>query len=128
MLKEWKSGETDQEAGQAAPVDRIHLGRYTLGDSVLEREILGLFVAQVPLTLETLKFATNDKDWGVAAHTLKGSGRAIGAWRIAALAQQAEKLGGIGDREACLGIIHEIEEASAEVEAYLARTFPPLSG
>ncbi len=106
------------------PVDRAHLARYTLGDSGLEREVLGLFLAQIPLTIESLQFATSDRDWQIAAHTLKGSARAIGAWGIAHLGLEAEKLGGIADREACTTIISRIEAAAAEVESYFAAAFP----
>jgi len=108
----------------ASPVDRAHLGRYTLGDTGLEREVLGLFLAQLPLTIESLQFAASDRDWQVAAHTLKGSGRAVGAWGIARLGLEAEKLGGIADREACRAVIGRIEEAAAEVESYFAAAFP----
>lgn len=103
----------------ASPLDRSHLARYTLGDPALEREVLGLFVAQIPLTVESLKFAQSDKDWQMAAHSLKGSARAVGAWKLARLAQQAEKI----DRTAggaSTGIVARIEEAAAEVDAYLA--------
>jgi len=110
--------------GAAAPVDRVHLGRYTLGDSGLEREVLGLFLAQIPLTIESLQFAASDRDWQVAAHTLKGSGRAVGAWGIARLGVEAEKLGGIADRAACRTIIGRIEEAAVEIETYFEATFP----
>lgn len=106
----------DQET---LPVDRAHLARYTLGDPVLEREVLGLFIAQIPLTVESLKFAASDRDWYMAAHSLKGSARAVGAWKLAGLAQQAEKLGRMGGG-ASSGVVARIEEASAEVEAYLA--------
>jgi HPt (histidine-containing phosphotransfer) domain-containing protein len=112
-------------AGEAgAPVDRAHLGSYTLGDSRLEREVLGLFLAQIPLTIESLQFAASDRDWQMAAHTLKGSGRAVGAWDIARLGLEAEKLGGIADREACKTMIGRIEKAAAEVETYVAAAFP----
>jgi hypothetical protein len=114
--------ETPASAG--SPVDRAHLGRYTLGDMGLEREVLGLFLAQLPLTIESLQFAASDRDWQMAAHTLKGSGRAVGAWGIARLGLEAEKLGGIADREACRTIIGRIVEAAAEVESYFAAAFP----
>lgn len=114
------------ELSAPSPVDLKHLGRYTLGDVALEREILGLFLAQIPLTIEALKFAKSDKDWYQAAHTLKGSGRAVGAWRVSRLAQQAEKLGGLADGLACEAIITRIEEAVAEADAYVASVFPPV--
>ncbi|WP_457848625.1 hypothetical protein, partial [Staphylococcus aureus] len=41
----------------AEPIDRAHLNRYTLGSPTLEREILGLFLAQLPLSIEQLRFA-----------------------------------------------------------------------
>lgn len=111
---------------EAAPVDRAHLVRYTLGDPVLEREVLGLFLGQIPLTIESLKFAATDKDWHMAAHTLKGSARAVGAWRLARLASEAEKLGrAAAGTEACEAI-SAIEAAAAEVAAYLAIEVPGI--
>lgn len=108
----------------SAPIDRKHLARYTLGDPGLEREILGLFIAQLPLTVEQLRFAATERDWHVYAHTLKGSAQAVGAFRVGKLALVAEKMGGRvsgPDREA---ILAEIDEAVAEVEAYLTDAFP----
>jgi HPt (histidine-containing phosphotransfer) domain-containing protein len=105
-------------------VDRAHLRRYTLADPRLEREILGLFLAQLPLTVEALRFATTDKEWREAAHTLKGSGRAVGARDVAQAALEAEKLGGVANRALCLAAIERIERAGAEVEAYVAAAFP----
>jgi hypothetical protein len=53
----------------------------------------------------------------------------VGAWRIARLAQQAESLAGLPDRSACLNLIAGMEEAAAEIEAYVAKTWhaPPCS-
>ncbi len=99
-------------------IDREHLKRYTLGDPVLEREILGLFLAQLPLTLEALKFAATDKDWHMAAHTLKGSARAVGAFELASLALEAEKLGRSGG-SATTAIVSRIEEAVTALEQQL---------
>lgn len=111
-------------SGATDPIDRAHLARYTLGQADLEREILGLFVRQLPLTLESLRFAATDRDWQVAAHTLKGSARAVGAWKVAQLAQSAERLPtlvGVGERDA---VLDAIDAAVAEVEVYMAQDFP----
>jgi HPt (histidine-containing phosphotransfer) domain-containing protein len=115
--------DASAQNAEAAPVDRAHLARYTLGDAALEREILALFLAHVPLAIESLKFASTDKEWREAAHTLKGSCRAVGAWRLGDLGLEAERLGGLGDRAACRAIIARIEEAAIEVEAYVAALF-----
>ena len=49
--------------------------------AVLEQEILALFIEQAPVTIDALKHAHTKRDWSIAAHTLKGSARAVGAWR-----------------------------------------------
>jgi HPt (histidine-containing phosphotransfer) domain-containing protein len=101
------------------PIDRTHLARYTGGDQSLEHEILDLFVGQIPATIHALKCAQTDRDWHLFAHTLKGSGRAVGAWRLADLAVQAEALLGNRDPSTVAVLIGEIEAAAADVAAYI---------
>jgi len=73
------------KSGRTKPVpvifDRSHLAQYTLDSPELEREIVGLFVAQLPAILDRLQNGASREDWRIAAHTLKGSALAIGAWR-----------------------------------------------
>ena len=87
----------------------------------LELEILGLFVEQLPITIGALERATTDKEWGMAAHTLKGSARAVGAWPLAALAEDAERL----DLQRRCGharsdTFGRLEAAAEEARAYIA--------
>jgi HPt (histidine-containing phosphotransfer) domain-containing protein len=101
------------------PVDLVHLSRYTLGERALEREVLELFCAQALVYLERLRAARSDKDWKDAAHSLKGSATAIGAWRAAEAAQRAEALSGamlIAARDLRLG---DIEASLREAETYI---------
>jgi len=111
-----------QAAGPDAPglIDREHLRRYTLGDPGLELEILGLFAEQLPITIGALEHATTDKDWGMAAHTLKGSARAVGAWPLAALAEDAERLTTNADSGRRAAILRRLETAADEARAYIA--------
>lgn len=74
------------------PIDLAHLRRYTMGDQGLEAEIIALFFAQLPQTLAGFRDARTVVDARHAAHTLKGSARAIGAWAIAAVAEQLEQM------------------------------------
>ena len=74
------------------PIDWAHLSRFTLNDRNLEHEVLGLFAMEAPRYLAKMHAASNRKDWIEAAHTLKGSARAVGAWAIAECAQAAETL------------------------------------
>lgn len=110
----------ERSAGQPAPIDRAHLARYTLGDAALEREILELFLGHLPNTIRDLGLAETDKDWHMAAHALKGSARAVGAWRLAREAEAAERLGGLADRAAVDAVIARIADASVEVSSHIA--------
>ena len=76
----------------AEPIDRSYLARITLGNTVLEREVLVLFAGQLPVYVEQLRAADNQKDWKVAAHTIKGSALAVGAHKLADMAHMAECL------------------------------------
>src|SRR5262245_39403508 len=81
------------------PVDIIYLRRFTLGNRELEREVLELFATQAPVYLQLLRVADSVKEWTDAAHTLKGSARAIGAWRVARCAENAEMLNSVANSE-----------------------------
>lgn len=76
-------------------IDLVHLARMTFGDRSLEREVLQLFVRQSALLLGRLQGADTD---GVAAlaHTIKGSARGVGAWRVATEAEAVEMASGNG--------------------------------
>ena len=106
----------------ALPVDLAHLQRFTLGNQALEIEVLQLFAAQAPVTLDQLKRSECEKSWRIAAHTLKGSARAVGAWRVARCAERAEVLVGEPEqrRAAILGLELAIEEASRFIAAFPA--------
>jgi HPt (histidine-containing phosphotransfer) domain-containing protein len=74
------------------PIDWAHLSRFTLNDEALEREVLALFAMDAPRYLAKMITALGRKDWVEAAHTLKGSARAVGAWKVAECAEAAESL------------------------------------
>ena len=82
----------DSRPTSATPIDWSHLSRFTLGDKALEQEVLGLFAMDAPRYLAKMVAARQRKDWIEAAHTLKGSARAVGAWNVAECAQAAEAL------------------------------------
>lgn len=108
---------------QLTPIDLKHLRRYTLGDPRLEREVLDLFLGQLPATIAALEGAADPKAWKVAAHTLKGSGRAVGAWRIARIAEQAEYSKGIADPELVTETVGLLKTAVEEARAFIEATY-----
>ncbi|ESR26691.1 Hpt domain-containing protein [Lutibaculum baratangense] len=72
------------------PVDLEHLARQTAGDVQVEREALHLFVLQSAVYLRRLRAAIAERDRAEAAHTLKGSATAVGAWGVARLSEELE--------------------------------------
>lgn len=79
------------EAGTSQPaIDLVHLGRMTLGEKSLEAEVLALFARQTDMLLARMERASPAAA-AAFAHTIKGSARGIGAWRVAAAAEAVER-------------------------------------
>jgi HPt (histidine-containing phosphotransfer) domain-containing protein len=122
----FESGTPANRLGAAA-LDRSYLARFTLGNAMLEREVLELFAARAPVYLDRLRQADNRRAWKEAAHTIKGSASAIGAWRLARFAEMAERI----DIEAGAAIEHDCRSdalaavaiASEEVCRHIERLF-----
>jgi HPt (histidine-containing phosphotransfer) domain-containing protein len=72
------------------PIDLDHLQRMTLGERSLEREVLLLFARQADMLMGRMRKARPSVA-AAAAHTLKGSARGIGAWRVATSAEALEQ-------------------------------------
>jgi HPt (histidine-containing phosphotransfer) domain-containing protein len=104
------------------PIDTEHLQRMTLGDAGLEREVLAMFSAQAVSLIGTL--ATLPSEAGALAHTLKGSARAIGAFRVADAAACLEAVIQNGDdpAEALTELKEAIAQARAAIDAMLRRS------
>jgi len=106
-----------QSEQKPATIDEDHLGRMTLGDRSLEREVLEIFARQTTLTLGRIVGAKRACA-AAAAHTLKGSARGIGAWRVAEAAEKLEQVAaGDADEQALCAAIAALEAASQEVRA-----------
>jgi HPt (histidine-containing phosphotransfer) domain-containing protein len=72
------------------PLDLAHLYRQTMGNRALEIEILDMFCKQVSSTVTA--FAKADaSERRRLAHALKGTGRSVGAFLLADIAEQIEK-------------------------------------
>jgi HPt (histidine-containing phosphotransfer) domain-containing protein len=97
------------------PVDLAYLARFTLDNAALEREVLQLFAEQMPLYLEALRAAQVRKAWREAAHSIKGSAWAVGAWRLARCAELAERVEVDGEAAAPKDPKEEREEAVVAV-------------
>ncbi len=103
------------------PIDRDHLARYTFGNIELELEVLQLFAEHAPRYLDGLRSATSEKEWRDAAHTLKGSAGAVGAFHVAELAQGAEALAESADAAARQSVIGALDDAISEAQLHIAK-------
>lgn len=101
------------------PIDLVHLARMTFGDRGLEREVLALFDRQAGLMMTRMETA-DPAAIPALAHTLNGSARGIGAWRVARAAEALEIACG-GDVEAALKALHAATDEARAVIAELLR-------
>ena len=113
------STSTESER-KPAVIDERHLERMTLGDRRLGREVLEIFVRQTAMMLDRIESARPARA-AAAAHTLTGSARGIGVWRVARAAEFLEYAAGtsaldgrntVDDRAA-----EALSEAIAELKA-----------
>jgi HPt (histidine-containing phosphotransfer) domain-containing protein len=102
------------------PIDLVHLARMTLGDRGLEREVLQLFDRQASTLIVRMREAAR-ASIRAAAHTLKGSARGIGAWRVARAAEAVELAAAQDPAELDLeAAIARLGAAAAETRAVIA--------
>jgi HPt (histidine-containing phosphotransfer) domain-containing protein len=116
------AGPEDRLAAEA--IDRVYLARFTLGNAALEREVLELFAAQAPVYVARLREAATSKEWKEAAHTIKGSASAIGAWRLARFAEMAERIDLDAGAEGRAEAVAAVSTASEEVCRHIGRLYP----
>jgi HPt (histidine-containing phosphotransfer) domain-containing protein len=104
------------------PIDLVHLARMTLGDRGLEREVLALFDRQATILVARMREAEPGAVASVA-HTLKGSARGVGAWRVAGAAEAVEHAASAGaaDLDAAIGRLAAVTEEARAVIAELLR-------
>jgi HPt (histidine-containing phosphotransfer) domain-containing protein len=116
------------------PIDSAHLDRMTLGDAGLEREVLAMFSGQAVGLIDRLAAAAKSsetKSQGAKsqevlalAHTLKGSARAIGAFRVADAAEGLEAAIRHGDdpAQALARLQDAVAEARTAIDTILRRS------
>jgi len=105
------------------PIDLVHLARMTMGDRSLEREVLQLFERQSALLIARMRTAAPA---GIAtlAHTLKGSARGIGAWRVARAAEALELAAPAGP-DAVAEALEQLGAAANETRTVIAELLLP---
>jgi HPt (histidine-containing phosphotransfer) domain-containing protein len=105
-------------ATQPGILDEEHLGRMTLGDRRLEREVLEIFVRHTATMLNLILDRIAERDpaaVAAAAHTMVGSARGVGAWRVAEAAERLERAVDAGGELQLGDAIAALRAASLEV-------------
>ena len=88
---------------QSRPVDLVHLATQTMGDKLLEIEVLQMFARQARKALQEI--STGERDAVVAAaHRLKGAASAVGAFTVASAADRLENNGSDAAAIASVGV------------------------
>lgn len=104
-------------------LDLDHLARQTLNDAELERQVMGMFFEQSAQVLRQIRDAGGHRQRIEAAHQLKGSARAVGAWRVAEASDRLQALpAGASDdsvMEAIAGLHATVAEARAAIAGLL---------
>jgi len=100
-------------------IDLAHLARMTLGERELEREVLDLFDRQAGMLLARMACEA-PRVVGALAHTLSGSARGIGAWKVAEAATEVERLTGQSGAIALTGAMDRLAAAVSETRVAIA--------
>lgn len=101
-------------------LDLHHLARQTMNDPELERQVVGMFFEQSALVLRQLREAAGPRQRSEAAHRLKGSARAIGAWRVAEASDKVESLPVTAPDDHVLDAVAGLHATVAEARAAIA--------
>jgi HPt (histidine-containing phosphotransfer) domain-containing protein len=100
-------------------IDLEHLARMTFGERSLEAEVLTLFERQAAVLLAHMREAAPHAV-AAFAHTLKGSARGIGAWRVAEAADAVEMDAIAPDAGGVAGAVARLAAAVDEARAVIA--------
>jgi HPt (histidine-containing phosphotransfer) domain-containing protein len=116
------------DARHPAPVETVidlaHLARMTLGERSLESEVLALFDRQAAVLLARMRDCA-PAAVAAFAHTLKGSARGIGAWRVAAAADALEMNVIASNAGGVAGAVARLSAAVDEAKAVIADRLQP---
>lgn len=96
------------------PIDLVHLARQTMGDKVLELEVLQMFARAARESMKDLARSEGDARAAVA-HRLKGSAQSVGATAIGKAAQ------GLEDNPANAIALAAVAAAVVEAENFILK-------
>ncbi len=120
----WEALEAGQSKSRELVFDFAHLEDMSGGDFEFEKEIVQVFLDQAPPTIAELELALSESNHELAvraAHTLKGSARAIGANEFAMHCQLIEESLRSGGPATINGIHEKLASVISESAAHFAK-------
>ena len=107
-------------------LDREHLSEISMGDEDFEKEIIGDFLASVPELLDLMAQGMDANDAesvAQAAHSMKGSCRALGADRVAGVCQDLEHLARGGSLDGADVLLDSLDRHIADLTQFMRGTW-----
>jgi HPt (histidine-containing phosphotransfer) domain-containing protein len=101
-------------------LDVSKLRSFSEGDAAMEKELVGVFISQSDINLQTLADTCAGEKisaWQEAGHMFKGGALGIGAENLAALCNEAQHMDGTADERTAL--FEKINAEYARVKAHL---------
>ncbi|MGC8784162.1 MAG: response regulator [Armatimonadota bacterium] len=124
MLEKWQNPDSPTESIEPSPIDRDFLADMTGGDPEFERELLQEFLSTIPGLIEQVRQSLasgNSTALAGAAHTIKGSARAVGAQTFAEIAFALERAGKEQRMEEALETAQSLFVEWQRVQGYIER-------
>jgi HPt (histidine-containing phosphotransfer) domain-containing protein len=116
---------TEAEDGpDPAHFDDAQLMQNAMENQSLAKEVLGLFLIQLPAMIMAAEQAADARDWALAAHTLKGSAALVGARSLRNIAQDLENTEFSADAAIRLLRLQALRAAAADFRDAARRRFP----
>ncbi len=109
------------------PINREYLASLCGDDQEFEKELVDSFTEASPGLLKALRVGVAEGDADMvrnAAHTLKGSSRAIGAEPVGRVSEFVEEKARGGELDDLDELIDQLEHSYSEVEAYARQHWP----
>ena len=110
-----------------ASIDRAYLATMCGEDAEFEKELIEAYTRDSPGLLSRVADGVTSGDASAvenAAHTLKGSSRAIGAEEVGQVADVLEQKGRSGELEGAEAVLVELQRAYAELEVFAQANWP----
>lgn len=115
----------NQHSGQDAEIfDQAHLAHYTMNSEDLEREIVGLFLQQLPMTTDLIEEAQTAAEWKLSVHTLKGAAAAVGANQLLGVVMDLENIAYGSDIDQKARLLKALRDAADEFRATVRHIYP----